>query len=114
MMAVVLRSPNDGAVMYTKGAPEVVLARCDRELRSDGTIKPLSPSRGEELLRVNADLSVRAMRVLGLACRPVDPGRASIEERGLIFSGLVGMIDRPARRRTTPCGGAETPASGRS
>jgi Ca2+-transporting ATPase len=97
MMSVVVRPPppNGGAVMYTKGAPEVVLARCDRLLQSDAAIEPLTASRRDEILRVNADLAARAMRVLGLAYKPFESGAGSFVEQGLIFAGLVGMIDPP-------------------
>ena len=32
-MSVIVRGPEGSATMYTKGAPEVILAKCDREWR---------------------------------------------------------------------------------
>ena len=95
-MSVVVRGPEESATMYTKGAPEVILAKCDREWRH-GQIEPLTSERREEIHRTSADMAARALRVLALADRhhPDLDHEAVRKEEGLIFVGLVGMIDPP-------------------
>ncbi len=95
-MSVLVRGPDDSATMHTKGAPEAILARSDREWRH-GRIEPLTPGRRTEILRTAADMATRALRVLALADRHhPDPGHETAHrEEDLVFVGLVGMIDPP-------------------
>lgn len=109
-MSVVIREPDDSATMYTKGAPEVLLAKCEREWRH-GRIEPLTPGRRAEILRTAAEMASRALRVLALADRHhPDPGHeAARREEDLVFVGLVGMIDPPreeVRAAVRTCQGA--------
>ena len=78
-------------VMYTKGAPEIILERCDRVLRN-GKVSRLDRKGREEILEANHSLASQALRVLGFAYK--DIGREAKEE-GLVFVGLMGMIDPP-------------------
>jgi Ca2+-transporting ATPase len=82
--------------MYTKGAPEVILAKCGREWRH-GRVVPLDPARRAAILRTAAGMAARALRVLALADRQhPDPGHeAARREEDVVFVGLVGMIDPP-------------------
>lgn len=101
-MSVVIANDNDVPVMYTKGAPEVVLAKCVAE-RRDGSIVPLTDGGRGRIMASNAEMAGRALRVLAFACRefPKPPGSLRPEgddpwvERDLVFAGLVGMIDPP-------------------
>ena len=86
--------------VVTKGAPDVLLARCTSE-RVAGEVWPLTESRREEILARLEDLADRALRPLAVAYRPLPPGEAppeeeSVAERELVYLGMVGMID-PAR-----------------
>lgn len=95
MMSVVARDPRGRLMMYSKGAPEVILTKCSSEFRAD-RIEPLSEKRPKEIVQSVAEMSSRALRVLALAYREVQEGGASVyEERDLVFAGLVGMIDPP-------------------
>jgi Ca2+-transporting ATPase len=94
-MSVVVRRPRDVLVMYTKGAPEVVLSKCVAEHSAAGP-QPLTDERRREVLAEAAGMASRALRVLSVAYREapeVDGG--SYREEGLVFAGLVGMIDPP-------------------
>jgi Ca2+-transporting ATPase len=95
-MSVLVRQNDDTRVLYTKGAPEVVLAKSIAEQR-DGAIVPLNEERREEILRANAEMAQRALRVLGLAYRrdPPDLTTTATLESELVFAGLVGMMDPP-------------------
>lgn len=94
-MSVVVAAPGQRAVMYTKGAAEVVLEMCTHEQR-DGRIQPLTAARRTAIMELNARLAARALRVLALAYREVDPAAASLFNEGdLVFVGLAGMMDPP-------------------
>ncbi len=94
-MSVVLRGPDGTRVMYSKGAPEVILAKCVAERRG-GQVEPLTDDRRSQIMRSNSEMASRALRVLGLAYRDssATPG-TEYDETDLIFAGLVGMIDPP-------------------
>ena len=95
-MSVLVRGPDDSATMYTKGAPEVILDKCDREWRH-GRIEPLTTERRAEIRCGAAEMAAQALRVLALADRhhPDADHEAARREEDLIFVGLVGMIDPP-------------------
>ena len=93
-MSVVARPGDDGRLfMYTKGAPEVVLDKCTREL-FDGRERPLDDTRRQEILDTAHTMAGRALRVLALAYREAFEDR-KLGETDLIFAGLAGMMDPP-------------------
>jgi Ca2+-transporting ATPase len=94
-MSVVVHPAGDGTRICTKGAPEFVLARCDRE-RCGGVVRPLGAERRQHWLAISGEMASRALRVLGLAYRELpEGGLADVAEERLVFAGLVGMIDPP-------------------
>ena len=90
-MTTVHRTP-DGVVAYAKGAPEVILGSCARQLGPSGE-EALSQAGRNELLGVATQLASEALRVLAVARRR-DATFADAEHE-LTFLGLVGMIDPP-------------------
>jgi Ca2+-transporting ATPase len=94
-MSIVVRDPAGLTKLYLKGAPEVVLAKCTKELH-DGRILELNTERRREILLLNQHWADDALRVLGLALRNDVPRQLTdVTEDDLIFIGLVGMIDPP-------------------
>ena len=85
-------------LVFTKGAPDVLLTRCTHELVADEP-RPLTDARRQAIHDANDALAERALRTLGVAFRSQGDGggRASGEqlERDLVFAGLIGMIDPP-------------------
>ena len=83
-------------VQYTKGGPDVVLARCDFYCEN-GQILPMTEEKRSQIMAANKAMADRALRVLAAAKRdwPQRPSDNSPEylEQGLIFVGLTGMID---------------------
>jgi len=86
-------------VAYVKGAPDVMLPFCNAILEG-GVDVPLTPGRRQHIENVNRDLGRAGLRVLAVACRPLDelPAEVSTEtiERDLTLIGLMAMTD-PAR-----------------
>ncbi|MCX7854100.1 MAG: HAD-IC family P-type ATPase, partial [Caldilineales bacterium] len=87
-----LHAVSEGVVAYAKGAPEVILASCTRQL-TEGCEAPLNPADRERILETARQLAGEALRVLAVAYKP----NASLEnaEQDMTFLGLVGMIDPP-------------------
>ncbi len=89
----------DGYTVFTKGAPEIVLAHCDSLLK-DGQEVSLTDARRAQIHAANHDMANDALRVLAVAQRHVDilPDKISPDtvEQHLTLIGLIAMID-PAR-----------------
>lgn len=95
LMSVVVSSRSGERLLLTKGAPEILLERCDY-YRDETGIHPMTPGKRREILAVNEEMAKQAMRVLCCADRQLRDG-AHAQEQGLVFDGLVGMIDPPRR-----------------
>lgn len=93
----------DGLTVYSKGSLESILRRSDR-LVTNGQVKPLSDEMRAGLIEANSRISGRAERTLAVAykkisveiseLRGIDDGEI---ESGLVFLGIVGMIDPPKK-----------------
>ena len=83
-------------VQYTKGGPDVVLARCTKYYEN-GESKPMTEGKRAEIMAANKAMADKALRVLAAAKRDWDtkPADNSPEflEQDLVFIGLTGMID---------------------
>jgi Ca2+-transporting ATPase len=94
-----------GYVVAIKGAPDVVLELCTHYQRMDDTQAPLTEEQRMRILNANDKMTQDALRVLGMAYRvsPSMPNMDDLEklEQGMMFVGLVGMID-PPRPEVTP------------
>lgn len=91
---------SESTLIFTKGAPDVLLGRCSHELRGQETA-PLNDERRSEILKATEELAGEALRTLGAAYRrvPKAPAEATeldeSAEHDLVFAGLIGMIDPP-------------------
>ena len=85
-----------GFVQYTKGGPDVVLARCNYYWEN-GEAKPMTEEKRREIMAANKTMADKALRVLAAAKRdwnekPTD-NTPKFLEQDLVFLGLTGMID---------------------
>ncbi len=81
---------------YTKGAPEVVVERCDAYLE-DGEVHELTDEKRQAILDRTQSFAADALRVLAFASKPVADPSADVGqlEDGMVFLGLQGMLDPP-------------------
>jgi calcium-translocating P-type ATPase len=79
--------------LYCKGAPEVVLARCER-IESRGAEAALDEAARRRVTAAQDAMTESGQRVLAFACRRLDAGEPAVEER-LALSGLIGLHDPP-------------------
>jgi len=89
----------DGAIhAYMKGAPEIVLEKCDYIWDGDGP-RPITEEDKERIMAANEEMASQALRNLAIAYKPLEEKRGeydeSIEMGDFIFLGIVGMIDPP-------------------
>jgi Ca2+-transporting ATPase len=96
LMSTVHKGPG-GRVAYVKGAAEVVLAKCTRVMRADGSVSEMREEERKSLAEENTGMAAEALRVLALAMRDLGDSPATGEEieKGLVFLGLAGMMDPP-------------------
>ena len=95
MMSTVHRTEK-GIIQYTKGACDMMLARCTGYLTPEGVV-PMTQERKAEIERQNKSFADRALRVLCAAYKEYSGVPESYEaediEKDLVFIGLTGMID---------------------
>jgi Ca2+-transporting ATPase len=88
----------DKLVSFTKGAPDIVINKCEN-IYLNGEIVPFTDELKKEVLDINSRFSRKALRVLAFAFRKYDnlPNEitSDVVENNMIFAGLVGMIDPP-------------------
>jgi len=107
--AWVVPRPGGGCRMYLKGASEIVLALCSRQMNSDGSCTALLPESKVIIEReiIAEQMAKQAMRTIGLAYRDFDSvpqdwtassehpglGEVLLVEQGLVLLGIAGIED---------------------
>ena len=85
-------------LMFTKGSPELILARCAQIYLGDKSAE-LNDAQRKQILAENDNMASKGLRVLGFAYKPlteVPPsGSDEASEQALVWLGLVGMLDAP-------------------
>ncbi len=94
-MTTIHKSP-EGTIAYSKGALEIVLDSCDRQvIFTNGTIEEmLLDQESRRTIHDNAhSMATEALRVLAIAMKK--GSTRGDAESGMTFLGMVGMIDPP-------------------
>ena len=99
-MTIVTLDADGQEVVHTKGSADVLLPLCIDEARHDGPDADGRRRGRAVILREAERMSSKALRVLAIAWRELDPrrhagARAGCLEEHLTFLGLVGTIDPP-------------------
>ncbi|NLC68978.1 MAG: cation-translocating P-type ATPase [Clostridiaceae bacterium] len=100
-MSVICRNRKNENFIFTKGAPDIVIRKCNKILTRRGIID-LTPEAMANVLKINDSMAMEALRVLGVSYKQL--GRHEFEgkkhdlygmEEDMVFVGLLGMIDPP-------------------
>ncbi|MHC0065943.1 cation-translocating P-type ATPase [Nostoc sp. UIC 10890] len=85
-------------LMFTKGSPELTLAR-SAQIHLGNHSAPLTEEQRQKILAENDQMASKGLRVLGFAYKPLadipPEGSDETSEQDLVWLGLVGMLDAP-------------------
>ncbi len=102
-MTTVNRMNEKSTRVNVKGGLEEVLEVCDKII-IDGEVRSITSADKEQIRNANEIMADSALRVLAMAYKDLQEAPQNVEigelENGLIFIGLLGMID-PARPEVT-------------
>ena len=91
MMSAIYRL-DEGNIMFSKGAPEIIVEK-SIAARIGGRIVPLTDELKASIMSTVENMASRALRVLAFAYKPVE--EIGEKEEGLVFLGLMGLMDPP-------------------
>ncbi len=93
MMTTIHRLDSENNIVYTKGAPEIILDIC-KYIDYDGSIEIIDAKIKETILKKIDEMSGDALRVIGFAYKIEDDYET---EENLTFTGMLGLMDPPKR-----------------
>lgn len=97
-MSTIHKLENGHYLIIVKGAPDVLLTRCEYYAK-ESQIRELNFEQREKIQQMNEKMAQEALRVLAVAFAEVEilPQKIEAEEieKKLVFLGLIGMIDPP-------------------
>ena len=90
-------------LVFMKGAPEIIMARCTHYMTSGGGVRPIDDEFREEYVAAYERFGSCGERVLGFAYKVVTAQKAELYATeagapptdGLTFAGLVSLVDPP-------------------
>lgn len=95
-MMSTLHNKDNSVIQFTKGAPDVVINKCNYYLK-DGQVVEMTQEYREQIINANKNMADKALRVLACAKRVWDSVPVNCDpeflENDLCFVGLCGMID---------------------
>jgi Ca2+-transporting ATPase len=98
MMSVMVKRPDQSIVLFTKGAPDVLLSKA-RLARLNAEEKTLDAVGKTEIEATIAAYGERALRTLAMAYRELDADQRSAAldelEQDFVLQGLCGIMDPP-------------------
>lgn len=93
MMTTIHSLNGENNIIFTKGAPEIILDKC-KHIDYDGNIEIIDAKSKETIIKKIDEMSINALRVIGFAYKIEDECET---EENLIFTGLLGLIDPPKK-----------------
>ncbi len=89
-------SENKKEFIYLKGAPEVVLDKCDKVIQKDNEATELTEKIRKKLSDINHEMASEGLRVLGVAYKEKKNDKLEDDiEQDLVFLGFAGIMDPP-------------------
>lgn len=107
-MTTVNRDEEGIQIAYSKGALEVILDSCSY-VYMDGQIREIDEEFRIKTLSLARQMAENALRILGIAYKSVNDIKQENIEKGMVFAGMVGMVDPPREEVKTAielCNGA--------
>ncbi|XP_052056387.1 plasma membrane calcium-transporting ATPase 4 isoform X2 [Apodemus sylvaticus] len=89
-MSTVIRKPEGGFRMFSKGASEIMLRKCDRILNKEGEIVPFRSKDRDNMVRnVIEPMASEGLRTICIAYRDFDGAEPSWENENEIVTSLI-------------------------
>ncbi|MDL2230414.1 calcium-translocating P-type ATPase, PMCA-type [Alistipes sp. OttesenSCG-928-L06] len=102
---------DEGILVAVKGGLDETLACCNR-IYADGGVRPLTDADRQSIAEANLHMAENALRVLAVAMNEVKKLPDAVEpgtlETGLVFVGMLGMIDPPREEARVAVGKCRT------
>ena len=102
MMTTIHSLNGEKNIVFTKGAPEIILDKC-KHIDYDGSIKIIDAESKETIIKKIDEMSGNGLRVIGFAYKVEDDDEP---EENLTFTGLLGLADPPkkdAKKAVSDC-----------
>ena len=102
MMTTIHSLNGEKNIVFTKGAPEIILDKC-KHIDYDGSIKIIDAESNETIIKKIDEMSGHGLRVIGFAYKIEDDDEP---EENLTFTGLLGLADPPkkdAKKAVSDC-----------
>lgn len=85
---------NNSCYVFVKGSVESILKQC-RWYQKNGALQSLNIKIREKILKQNEELAGQALRVLGFAYSRLESEDEVLDDKNLVYVGMVGMMDPP-------------------
>ena len=102
MMTTIHSLNGEKNIVFTKGAPEIILDKC-KHIDYDGSIKIIDAESKEIIIKKIDEMSGHGLRVIGFAYKIEDDDEP---EENLTFTGLLALADPPkkdAKKAVSDC-----------
>lgn len=94
MMSVICQDKDSNDyTLYSKGAPEVIVEKCNRIYKDGKTVK-MTKTVKDQIMKQNENFASQTFRILAFAYKDLKKQKKG-EEKNLIFLGLQAMFDPP-------------------
>jgi P-type Ca2+ transporter type 2C len=107
-MTTVNRDEDGIQIAYSKGALEVILDSCSY-VYINGQVSEINEEFKVKTLSLARQMAENALRILGIAYKNISDIAQDNIEKGMVFAGMVGMVDPPREEVKTAielCNGA--------
>ena len=93
MMTTIHSLNGENNIVFTKGAPEIILDKC-KHIDKDGSIEIIDAEIKETIIKKIDEMSGHALRTIGFAYKIEDECDT---EENLVFTGILGLADPPKK-----------------